>query len=156
MDTIDGLPDDFRDLLLELADANADFVVVGGWAMAVHGRTRATEDLDDFVRPSQENAARVFAALAAFGAPVEQHRVSPEVLAKSGYGYRFGVKPFLVEVLTQISGVDFDEAVRDALPVVLEGRTLRVIGRLALLKNKRAAGRLKDLDDADWLDGHEP
>ncbi len=69
MSTILGLPDDFRDLLVELADAKAEFVVVGGGAMAVHGRTRATEDIDIFVRPSRENAARVFEALASFGAP---------------------------------------------------------------------------------------
>ncbi len=154
MQTLDGLPDDFRDLLLELADAGAEFVLVGGWAMAVHGRTRATEDLDVFVRPSPDNASRVFAALAAFGAPVEQHRVSPAVLAKSGYGYRFGVKPFLIEVLTRISGVEFDDVARDTLDVELEGRTVRVIGRLALLRNKRAAGRLKDLDDVEWLEAH--
>ncbi len=152
MSTLEALPDDFRDLLLELADAGADFVVVGGWAMAVHGRTRATEDLDVLVRPSPENAERVFAALAAFGAPVQQHRVTPEVLATSGYGYRFGMKPFLIEVLTRISGVEFDDAVCDALDVELEGRTIRVIGRAALLRNKRAAGRHKDLDDVDWLE----
>lgn len=154
MHRLDALPDDFRDLLLELADAGADFVLVGGWAMAVHGRTRATEDLDVFVRPSPENASRVFAALAAFGAPVEQHRVSPEILAKSGYGYRFGVKPFLIEVLTSITGVEFDDAARDAIEVDVEGRAVRVIGRSALLRNKRAAGRLKDLDDAEWLEEH--
>lgn len=152
--TNDVLPDDFRDLLIELADAQAEFVLIGGWAMAAHGRTRATEDLDVFIRSTPENAQRVFEALANFGAPVAQHGVTPQVLAAEGYGYRFGVKPFLVEILTKISGVQFDEAVADAPEIDVGGRTIRVIGRAALLTNKRAAGRPKDIDDIRWLEAH--
>lgn len=152
--TTDVLPDDFRDLLIELADVRAEFVLVGGRAMAAHGRTRATEVLDVFIRSTPENAQRVFEALANFGAPVAQHGVTPQVLAAEGYGYRFGVKPFLVEILTTISGVRFDESVADAPEVEVGGRTIRVIGRAALLTNKRAAGRPKDIDDIRWLELH--
>jgi len=152
--TNDVLPDDFRDLLVELSDARAEFVLVGGWAMAAHGRTRATEDIDVFIRPTPENAERVFEALANFGAPVALHGVTPQVLGTEGFGYRFGVKPFLVEILTKISGVEFDEAIADAREIDVEGRTIRVIGRTALLANKRAAGRPKDVDDIHWLEAH--
>lgn len=152
MSSLDELPDDFRDLLVELADARAEFVLIGGWAMAVHGRTRATEDLDLLVRPDKENARRVFDALVAFGAPLLQHGVTPDLFELADYGYRFGIKPYLVEVLTTISGVDFDAAARDVLGVDVEGRRVSVIGREALLQNKRAAARLKDLDDVAWLE----
>lgn len=91
MGALDALPDDFRDLLVALVDAHADFVLIGGWAVAVHGRPRATEDLDVFVRPSSDNATRVHRALAAFGAPVAAHRVSSELFESEGYGYRFGI-----------------------------------------------------------------
>lgn len=154
--TLAALPDDFRDLLVELADHGADFVVVGGWALAAHGRPRATEDLDVLVRATPENAERVFASLAAFGAPLAMHGVRPTTFVGDTYGYRFGVKPHLIEVLTHISGVDFDEASRGAIAIELEGRTIRFIGRTALLANERAAGRPKDLDDVAWLEAHPP
>ena len=146
------LPDDFRDLLVELADADAEFVLIGGWAMAVHGRPRATDDLDVLVRATPENAVRVHRALAAFGAPVGPHGVEPDTFAVEGPAYRFGAKPLRAEVLTQISGVTFDEAATDSLTTAVEGRPVRIIGREALLRNKRAAGRHKDLDDVEWLE----
>ncbi len=152
--SLDALPEDFRDFLVALADARAEFVLLGGWAVALHGRPRATDDLDVLVRATPENAGRVFEALAAFGAPVAAHGVDQSVFASEGYGYRFGVKPNLVEVLTTVSGIDFDTAIRGALSVTVEGREIRVIGREALLLNKKAAGRLKDLADVAWLEAH--
>lgn len=152
MPVLDTLPDDFRDFLVSLADERADFVLVGGWAIAVHGRPRATEDLDILVRPTPENAERVYRALVVFGAPVAAHGVQRELFAGEGYGYRFGVKPNLVEILTTISGVDFDAAAADSLTVDVDGRAVPVIGRAALLQNKRAAAREKDLDDVRWLE----
>jgi hypothetical protein len=156
MGTLDSLPDDFRDLLVALVDAGADFVLIGGWAVAVHGRPRATEDLDVLVRPAAENAARVYRALVAFGAPVAAHGVSSDLFAGEGYGYRFGVKPNLVEILTTVSGVDFDTAAADPIRVDVDGRAVPVIGRAALLQNKRAAARDKDLDDVRWLERNPP
>jgi len=146
------LPADFRDLLVELADARAEFVLIGGWAMAVHGRPRATEDLDVMVRATPQNSERVHRALVAFGAPVGPHGIEPDAFAVEGPAYRFGTKPLRAEVLTQISGITFDEARTDALTATIDGRTVPVIGRDALLRNKRAAGRHKDLDDVEWLE----
>ncbi len=146
------LPDDFRDVLVALADAGADFVLIGGWAMAVHGRPRATEDLDVLVRGTPANSVRVFSALAAFGAPVGAHGVDVNTFSSEGPAYRIGIKPLRIEILTKISGVSFDEAVRDPVHADIDGRVVAVIGRQALLRNKRAAGRHKDLDDAEWLE----
>jgi len=87
------LPDDFRDVLVALADAREEFVLIGGWAMAVHGHPRATEDLDVLVRATSENSARVFAALAAFGAPVGPHGVDRNTFGSEGPAYRIGRKP---------------------------------------------------------------
>lgn len=149
-----ALPADFRDLLVCLADAGAELVVVGGWALAAHGHLRPTEDLDLFVRPTPENARRVFRALAAFGAPVAAHGVTAELFASAGYGYRMGIKPNLIELLTEIDGVSFDDAMRGHRSVEIDGRSVAIIGREALLRNKRAAGRAKDLADVEWLEHH--
>lgn len=150
----DALPADYRDLLVALAGAGADFVIVGGYAVAAYGHVRGTDDLDVFIRPTPENAARVFRALVAFGAPVAAHHVTEELFARPGYGYRVGVKPSLIEILTEIDGVDFDEAVRDHRVVLVEGRQVRIIGRQALLENKRTAARAKDLADVAWLEAN--
>lgn len=144
---------DFRDLLVALADAHADFLLIGGWALAAHGHVRGTDDLDVFVRATPENAARVLAALRDFGAPVIVHGVTEDLFSQPGSGYRMGVKPQLIELLTTIDGVSFEEAWVDHLPLEIDGRVVPTIGRAALLKNKEAAGRPKDLADAAWLRG---
>jgi hypothetical protein len=149
-----GLSDDFRDLLIELADASAEFLVIGGWALALHGYGRSTDDMDILVRPSTENAQRVFSALARYGVPVAAHGVTEELFAQKKYGYRLGVKPNLIELLTTIDGVEFDEAWHGRKSFHLDGREIPFIGRAALIKNKRAAGRAKDLADIEWLVTH--
>jgi hypothetical protein len=146
------LPQDFADLLIELCEAQAEFLLVGGWAVILYGHVRATDDMDVFVRPSQLNSERVFAALEAFGAPLRAHGVSPGHFAKEGDAYRFGMAPLKVEVLTKISGVSFDEALQGSKSFELDGHPIPYIGRLALIKNKKSAGRNKDLADVEELE----
>ena len=148
-----NLPEDYLDLLAAFAEAHVDFVIVGGWAVAAHGHGRATDDLDVFVRANPANAAAILRALAAFGAPVEQHALDAAIFASPGPGYRMGRRPILIEILTEVSGIEFDEALVGALNVDVGAVVARVIGREALLRNKRAAGRLKDLADIEALGG---
>lgn len=146
-----ALNEDFRDVLRELAAAGAEFVVVGAYAMAAHGVPRATGDIDLLVRPTLSNAQRVFQALVRFGAPVAAHGLTVADLAAPGAVYQLGLPPRRIDILTQISGVDFDEAWRSRITVELEGLDVPVIGHAALAKNKRAAGRDKDLLDLKLL-----
>lgn len=122
-----ALPQDYADLLRALVEADAEFVLVGGWAVAVHGHGRATDDLDVLVRPTPENAVRVYRGLDAFGAPLAFHGVTEDLFAKPGYGYRVGRKPLLIEVLTRISGVSFDDAVTNAVIVHVAGVRVPVL-----------------------------
>lgn len=147
------LPQDFADLLIELVEAKAEFLVVGGWAVILYGHVRSTDDLDVFVRPSQANSRRVFAALNAYGAPLQAHAVVPEYFATEGVAYRFGIAPLKVEVLTKISGVAFDEALRGAQAFELDGYQIPYIGKAALIANTRSAARHKDLADVEELEG---
>ena len=146
------LPLDYQDLIQEFIRARVEFLLIGGWAVAVHGHGRATDDMDLLVRPTPENASRVYAALQSFGAPLAQHGVNEGLFSRERYGYRIGRKPLLIEILTTIDGVDFEEASAEALMVQVEGLTIPVIGKRALIKNKRAAGRSKDLADIEALD----
>jgi len=150
--SVTRLPEDFTDLLVEFRLAKAEFLVVGGWAVILHGHVRATDDLDVFVRPTKQNSERVFAALSNFGAPLTAHKVTAQHFATEGDAYRFGIAPLKVEVLTQISGVSFDDACRDSKLFDLDGHPIPYIGRSALISNKRAAGRYKDLADVEELE----
>jgi hypothetical protein len=146
------LPQDYADLLRELVEHGAEFLLVGGWAVAVHGHGRATDDMDIFVRATPDNAARVYAALDAFGAPLDAHGVTEGLFAREQYGYRLGRPPLLIELLTTIDGVTFDQAAHRAVTVEAGDVRIPVIGREALLANKRASGRPKDLADVAALD----
>lgn len=145
---------DFLDLISALLDAEARFLVVGGYAVAVHGHPRATKDIDIFVEPSVENAARVFSALRHFGAPL--FGLTKEDLATPGKGLMMGAPPRRIDILTRISGVDFMEAWKTRDVREIDGCAVPFIGRDALLKNKRLAGRAQDLADIEQLETSDP
>jgi hypothetical protein len=149
--TLDGLNDDFRDLLLQLADAGVEFLVVGAYALAFHGAPRASGDIDVFVRASTVNARRVFTALGRFGAPLAASGVSEADFAHPGIVYQIGLPPRRIDIMTEITGVTFDEAWASRVTAEIDGRAVAFIGRDALLKNKDATGRLKDRADAERL-----
>lgn len=127
-----ALPQDFTDLLTELCESHVEFLLVGGWAVILYGHVRATDDMDIFVRPSMTNSERVFAALEAFGAPLQAHGVAPGHFAKEGDAYRFGMVPLKVEVLTKISGVSFDQALEGRRTFELDGQQIPYIGKATL------------------------
>ncbi len=146
------LPDDFRDLLVCLADAGADFVIVGGFAVAHHGHVRATKDIDVFVRPTAENAARVVRGLTAFGAPLRALELGAGDLAIEGKVVQLGVPPLRIDLLTSVSGIDFAAATANSETLEVDGRAIRIIGIKALFENKRAAGRPQDIADIAQLE----
>ncbi len=152
MRSLAKLPQDFSDLLIELCVAHAEFLLVGGWAVILYGHVRATDDMDIFVRPSAANSERVFAALEAFGAPLQAHAVVPGHFANEGDAYRFGIAPLKIEVLTKISGVSFDEALQGSKTFELDGHQIPYIGKSALIANKKSAARHKDLADVEELE----
>jgi hypothetical protein len=110
------LPEDFRDLLIELADAGAEFVVIGGHAVAFHGHPRATKDLDVLVRATPANAVRVFRALASFGAPLQAFDVDERDFSTYEGVLQIGVPPRRIDILNRADGISFDEATGSATP----------------------------------------
>lgn len=149
--TLDGLNDDFRDLLTAFAEAGVDFVIVGAFALAFHGAPRASGDIDLFVRPDPENSTRVLRALSNFGAPLTAHGISAEDFTQPGKVYQMGLPPRRIDILTEISGVTFDEAASSGLVAEVDGHPIRIIGRAAFIKNKLASGRPKDVADVARL-----
>lgn len=146
-----GFNDDFLDMLRALVASGAEFIIVGAHAMAVHGVPRATGDMDVLVRPSAENANRVLEALRLFGAPTEAHRVTREDFEAAGNVYQVGLPPRRIDIMTGLSGVDFDEARTSQVVVEVEGMKIPFLGLSALRQNKRATGRDKDRVDLRLL-----
>jgi hypothetical protein len=140
---------DFRDMLSALSAEGADYLLVGAYAMAAHGRPRATGDIDILVRPSTENATRVIRALKRFGAPLLD--LTEADLATPGIVFQIGVQPRRIDIMTEVDGVDFEEAWTTRVTREVDGLRIPVIGRETLLRSKRAAGRPKDQADVAWL-----
>jgi hypothetical protein len=141
---------DFLDLLTGLNAAEARFLVVGGYAVGVHGRPRATKDLDVWIEASAENARRVMQALRDFGAPLGD--LAEGDLATLGTGFKMGEPPSRIDILTQIEGVLFEDAWPRRIETSFGSVKCAVIGRADLLANKRAARRPQDLADVAALE----
>jgi hypothetical protein len=98
----------FKEMLSALNDSGAEYLIVGAYAMASYGTARATGDIDIWIRPTKENADRVWAALDEFRAP--RKRLKREDLYTLDNVYQIGVAPNRIDFLTSITGVDFEEA----------------------------------------------
>ncbi|HZT57107.1 MAG TPA: nucleotidyltransferase [Pyrinomonadaceae bacterium] len=144
---------DFRDMLSCLSDEGTEFIVVGAYALAAHGFPRATGDIDIWVRNSSENAPKVLRALANFGAPTSD--LSEEDFKAADRVVQLGVEPCRIDLLTGISGVEFDEAWKNKMTVTLDGLEINILSMDDLLKNKLASGRDKDRGDITWLSRHQ-
>ena len=144
------LAPDFDEFIGSLNAHGVEFLVVGAYALAFHGAPRFTGDLDVFVRPTLENAERVLRAVRSFGFPVEELR--PEDLTDPRRILEMGVEPVQIHVMTAISGVTWDDAWRTREPGACGEHLVAFLGREMFLRNKRAAGRPKDLADIDALE----
>jgi predicted nucleotidyltransferase len=144
------LPIDFRDLLEEFARDGVDVVLVGGWAVAFHGRPRTTKDIDLVLEGSPENLARASRALARFGAPANV--IAAVGAMKEDEVVYLGQPPLRIDLLRSIDGVDPPTLFAGAVGTLVDGVRLRVIALDHLIANKRAAGRPQDLLDAEYLE----
>jgi hypothetical protein len=143
---------DFSDLFAALNAEAAEYLLVGGYALAVHAVPRYTRDLDVWVNPTAVNASRVRRALERFGAPLGELREAD--LAEPGVVFQIGVAPVRIDVLTSIDGVSFAEAWPERTGTTYGGQAVPVISRRHLEQNKRASGRAQDLADLELLARH--
>jgi len=140
---------DFVDLLRAFCDHKVRFLLVGAYALGVHGRPRATGDLDLWVEPTPDNAERVMSALQAFGAPLTD--ITMDDFSRPGIVFQMGLPPYRIDILTALSGLSFSDAWPSRVQTAFGPVTIEVIGRDAFITNKRATGRAKDLGDIESL-----
>jgi predicted nucleotidyltransferase len=142
---------DLREFIELLNSHGVEYLVVGGHAVAFHGYPRYTGDIDFFVEPTEENAARLLQVLNAFG--FGGVGIEREDLTTPGKVIQLGYPPSRIDLVTGITGVSFAEAWAGHVATHLDGLPVRMLGRDALLKNKRATGRAKDLADLEAIEG---
>ena len=143
------IPADFKDLLASFNAHAVEFVIVGGYALAVHGAPRFTGDLDILVHPEEGNARRVVAALEAFG--FSGAGLTAGDFQEAEKIVQLGVPPVRVDILTSLTGVSWEQVFEGSLPGDFGGVPVRFIGRDAFVANKRATGRRRDLADLEAL-----
>jgi predicted nucleotidyltransferase len=144
------LNDDYKEMLQCLSEENVKFLLVGAYALAVHGFPRATKDIDFFVWATPENAGNLIRALAKFGAPMEG--VSESDFSSEGVFFQIGNSPRRIDIITNIDGIKFDQAYTNRKMFQIEGLQIPVISLEDLVTNKRASGRKQDLADIERLE----
>jgi predicted nucleotidyltransferase len=137
-------------MLQVLLENDVKFLLVGAYAMGAHGYPRATGDIDIWVESSVENSERVYRSMAAFGAPL--HEIDETTFATPDVVFQIGVAPRRIDIITKISGVEFNDAYQQRQIVDIEGLSIPILSLDDLIKNKRATGRDKDRLDADQLE----
>ena len=144
---------DFSDLLNLFNDKNVKYLIIGGYAIIQYAEPRYTKDLDLWISTDTSNAASVYDALRAFGAPLAGLTVKD--FSEEGYFYQMGVPPVRVDILMGIPGLDFDHAWERRVEFDFDGLHVMFISKQDLIASKRASGRPQDLIDADLLEQQE-
>lgn len=140
---------DLREFIGLLNSQNVEYLVVGGHAVAFHGYPRFTGDIDFLIRTTPVNARRVLRVLDVFG--FGELGIGERDLLEAGRIVQLGQPPNRIDLLTSISGVDFESAWESRVQTTMDDQPVHLIGWDALVRNKRASGRQKDLADVEKL-----
>jgi hypothetical protein len=142
------LPEDFRDFLDSLNRNKVKYLLLGGWAVGVHGYPRATGDMDIFVAIDDANLDSLLKALYEFGAPT----INKEHFKVEGNVFRMGRSPIKIEIINAASGIDFEDCFERRDTIHVDSLEISLISFEDLLKNKRASGRHRDIADVETLE----
>lgn len=140
---------DFTELLKLFNDSKVKYLIIGGYAFIQYAEPRYTKDLNLWISTDTTNAAAVYAALKAFGAPLTE--LTEKDFAEEGYFYQMGVPPIRVDILMGIPGIEFEQAWKRREGVDFDGLVVSFISKGDLITAKLASGRPQDLIDADIL-----
>ncbi len=143
---------DFKELLSILNDSKVKYLIVGGYAVSFYAQPRATKDLDILIKPDAENAAALYGALVKFDAPLEG--LKPDDFIEKGKFFRMGAPPVMVDIMPEISGVDFDDAWPRRVEVMIDaeaGVKALFISEADLITAKLSSARPQDLADVDAI-----
>lgn len=139
------LNQDFKEFVELLNNNQVEYLIVGGYALGIHGYPRYTGDLDIWIRPIADNAKKMVKVFNEFG--MSSLGLTQNDFAESGNVIQIGYPPFRIDILTSPDGVNFEECYKNKLVFESDGIVLHIIGFDDFKKNKKASGRSKDLED---------
>lgn len=143
--------DDFHDFIIALNHYQVEYILVGGYSVILHGYSRTTGDLDIWVKKTSENYSRLEKSFYLFGMPVFD-MTEDNFLNNSFFDvFSFGRPPVSIDIMTEVKGLDFDDAFKESKVVEVEGLSIRLIDYFHLLRAKKSSGRPKDKDDLENL-----
>lgn len=144
---------DFKEFVELLIKNNVEYLIVGGYAVSIHGYPRYTGDLDIWLNPTPENAKKILTAVNEFG--FSSFQLSESDFTKKENIIQLGYPPLRIDLLTEIDGVTFNDCFTNRKEVIIEGLKFFFIGYNDLLKNKKKSGRFNDLNDLENLENME-
>lgn len=142
---MEELNEDFAEFAKLLEEAGVEYLIVGGYSVALHGFPRYTGDIDFFVAISDENSAKLLGVFELFG--FGDIGLTKDDFIHPDYVVEIGREPRKIQILTGIDGVKFSQAWDKRVEVQLSGLMLKFIGKEDLIINKRESGRPKDRID---------
>jgi hypothetical protein len=143
--------DDFREFIRALNDNNVEYILVGGYAVILHGYRRVTGDMDIWVNRTKENYSKLVKAFSQFGLSVFDMTEEKFLDVESADVFSFGRPPVSIDILTKLKGVEFEDAFSRAIQFEENELPVRFIHLNNLIEAKKASGRYKDLDDIEKL-----
>ncbi len=141
---------DYRDMVECLLREGVDFMLVGGYAVALHGWPRTTFDIDFWIMANPENAKAVMRAITSFGAPLMG--LTEADFHRPGMVFQIGTEPQRIDIISAVDGLDYADAALRAVTMSVDGLEIKVVSLDDLIVNKRASGRPKDIADAVMLE----
>jgi len=144
------LTQDFKEFLQLLDSEKIEYLLIGGYALGLHGYVRATKDMDVWVAMEPGNLDRLIDALVKFGLP--RSSLTREMFTGAQTVFRMGIPPNRIEVLTRISGVEFRDCYAKRQLIDCQGLAVSVIAYEDLKKNKLSTGRVRDVGDIEAIE----
>lgn len=142
---------DFKDFIVALNKAQVQYLLVGGYAVILHGYNRTTGDLDVWINPQEDNYLRLMKAFLDFGLPTEAISKEDFLTAKEKDVFTFGRPPVSIDIMTAVKGLTFKETYETSIVNSSEGIDIRLINYNKLIIAKKAANRLRDQSDIKHL-----
>jgi hypothetical protein len=142
------LPEDFKEFIQCLNSNEVEYLLVGGWAVGLHGHPRATKDIDFLVSIDNINLVKLEKALNSFGVP----HFEINYLSEKGNILIFGVSPIRIDIINEASGIDFKDCYPRRETILIENIEIPLISKIDLIKNKKSTGRQSDLADVEKLE----
>ncbi|MBM4176769.1 MAG: hypothetical protein FJ213_11460 [Ignavibacteria bacterium] len=144
------IQDDFKEFIGLLNKHRVEYLIVGGYAVAIHSRPKFTEDIDFFINRTKENAKKLLEVLDEFG--FGELDISIEDLTNEFKMIQLGFAPLRIDIMNSISGIDFNTAFQNRAKIDIdEIKDVFFISLADLLKNKKSSSREKDKQDVKWI-----